>query len=223
MFTKSLFRMASLAVLVCCLTACSDDGDAYDPYSDWQARNADYFSRVAATARKAIAEAKATYGEQWEEHCDWRMFKTFHLPQNVPGALTDSVCVHIETPPGVRGKGCPAYSDSVRVSYRGTLMPAEYMENGVLRTKEVVFSQSFSGEFDPAVAVPSLMAVSSGVHGFATALQHMHAGDEWRVYIPASLGYGATQTGAIPAWSTLTFFIHLADYYTVGTPVPGWK
>lgn len=222
---KSLLHLAGVWAVLCMLVACGDDNEAYDPYANWQARNAEYFSQVASQARSAIAQAKAAYGDSWEEHCEWRMFKSYHKPQGVAGALTDSICVHIEHKG--EGRGCPMYSDSVRVNYRGTLMSTQYMENGELKTKELVFSQSFTGEPDlpvlEATAAPALMGVSSAVYGFATALQYMHVGDAWRVYMPSELGYGATASGAIPAFSTLTFYIHLVDYYLPGTGVPGWQ
>lgn len=218
---KGLLHWTGVLAALCLLVACSDDNDVYDPYGNWQARNAEYFSQVAGQARSAIAEAKAAYGDQWEAHCEWRMFKSYHKPQDVPGALTDSICVRIEH--SGDGKGCPTYSDSVRVDYRGMLMPAQYMENGELNTKDLVFSQSFTGELDTSVAAPALMGVSSAVYGFATALQYMHVGDIWWVYIPYELGYGSTASGTIPAFSSLTFYVHLVDYYLPGSGVPAWQ
>lgn len=218
---KSLLHLTGVLTALFLLVACSDDNDAYNPYENWQARNAEYFSQIAGQARAAIAEAKVQYGDRWEEHCKWRMFKTYHKPQNVAGATTDSICVYIEA--SGTGKGCPTYSDSVRVNYRGTLIPAEYMENGELNKKELVFSQSFTGELNLELAAPTLMSVSSGVYGFATALQYMHVGDIWRVYIPNELGYGSTESGSIPAFSTLVFYMNLVDYYSPGSGVPAWQ
>lgn len=218
---KGLLHLTGVLAALCLLVACSDDNDVYDPYENWQARNAEYFSQIAGQARSAIAEAKAAYGDQWDAHCDWRMFKSYNKPQGVVGALTDSICVRIVT--RGTGKGCPAYSDSVRVNYRGYLMPAQYMENGELKTKELVFSQSFTGDLDPSVAAPSLMSVSSAVYGFATALQYMHVDDVWWVYMPYELGYGSSTSGTIPAFSSLTFYVHLVDYYLPGSGVPDWQ
>lgn len=218
---KSFLYLTGMLAAMFMMVSCSDDNDAYDPYENWQARNAEYFSQIAGTARTAIAEAKAVYGDQWEEHCEWRMFKTYHKPQDVAGALTDSICVRIET--RGTGKGCPTYSDSVRLNYRGILMPAQYMENGELKTKEVVFSQSFTGDLNPELAAPVLMDVSSNVYGFATALQYMHVGDVWWVYMPSDLGYGSSSSGSIPAYSTLTFLINLVDYYLSGSGIPDWQ
>lgn len=219
---KSLLYLTGICAAMLSLFSCSDDNEAYNPYGNWQARNAEYFEQVATTARTAIAEAKAVYGDaEWEEHCEWRMFKAYHKPQGVAGATTDSICVRIEK--RGTGKGCPTYSDSVRVNYRGWLIPTQYMENGELITREEVFSQSFYGELDPALAVPALFGVSSTVYGFSTALQYMHVGDIWWIYMPYELAYGSTDNGTIPAFSLLKYYVNLVDYYSPGSGVPDWK
>ena len=67
------------------------------------------------------------------------------------------------------------------------------------------------------------MRPSTAVKGFGTAMQNMHVGDRWRVYIPAELAYGSTSTSAIPAHSTLIFELELLAYYRKGTGVPSWN
>ena len=42
----------------------------------------------------------------------------------------------------------------------------------------------------------------------------MHRGDYWRVTIPYQLGYGTSDNGAIPAYSTLIFDLWLQDFWT---------
>jgi FKBP-type peptidyl-prolyl cis-trans isomerase FklB len=61
------------------------------------------------------------------------------------------------------------------------------------------------------------------VDGFSTALQNMHIGDRWLVYIPYTLGYGTTDSGTIPAYSTLVFDITLLAYYHPGATIPTWQ
>ena len=41
------------------------------------------------------------------------------------------------------------------------------------------------------------------------ALQRMHVGDKWVVYIPYTMGYGNRTSGPIPAFSTLIFEVEL--------------
>jgi FKBP-type peptidyl-prolyl cis-trans isomerase len=49
------------------------------------------------------------------------------------------------------------------------------------------------------------------IEGWSLALENMHVGDKWRVYIPYNLGYGSTGTTDIPAYSTLIFEIYLKE------------
>jgi len=41
----------------------------------------------------------------------------------------------------------------------------------------------------------------------------MHRGEGWIVTIPYQLGYGTTESGVIPAYSTLVFEIFLMDFW----------
>ena len=218
---KRLFYIWTVVLALCAFVACKDEDDTYDPYANWPARNAEYFAQIATEARDSIALAKAQHGDQWESHCNWRMFKSTTKSPNALGAMTDSICVYIEQ--RGTGRGCPTWSDTVRVNYRGYLMPTQNVVNGEWREERTVFSQSFIGEMNTQIIVPTQMAVSSAVAGFATALQYMHVGDVWWVYIPSELAYGSQSSGSVLPYSTLTFYLNLADYHKPGDVVPGWK
>ena len=47
------------------------------------------------------------------------------------------------------------------------------------------------------------------IEGWVIALQQMHIGDRWEIYIPAELGYGKFSQPGIPGGSTLIFDIEL--------------
>ncbi len=47
------------------------------------------------------------------------------------------------------------------------------------------------------------------IEGWIIALQEMHIGDKWEIYIPADLGYGRFSQPGIPGGSTLIFEIEL--------------
>ena len=97
------------------LSACSEEDATWDPYYDWKTRNAQWFEQIADSARTAIAQSKRQYGDQWEDHCQWRMYKTLLRSADLQGDLTDSICVHILR----RGTGTvsPAYTDTVGLSF----------------------------------------------------------------------------------------------------------
>ena len=70
--------------------------------------------------------------------------------------------------------------------------------------------------------IPEQEAIEAFID-IGTALQHMHVGDYWRVYVPYQLGYkGVAQTG-IPAYSTLIFDIYLCEYFHDTDSVIYWN
>ena len=120
------------------------------------------------------------------------------------------------------GKGCPMSTDTVRVHYRGMLMPTKDIVNGKDTLVQEVFDYSFVPPLDLNLAFPKLLGVSGTIVGFGTALQYMHCGDRWMLYIPETLGYGSTAQDKIPAYSTIMFDVTLVDYYSPGSDIPDW-
>jgi FKBP-type peptidyl-prolyl cis-trans isomerase FklB len=195
----------------------------YDPYEDWKARNAAWFEDTVQVARQAIADAKITYGEEWENHCDWRMYKSLWRTSTSNGPVTDSICVRIiNRGADIEGKGSPASNDSVYISLRGWLMPTiNFTGNGEeMGLVQDVFTTSYYGEYDPAKAAPQLMSISSLVEGFSTALQYMVEDDDWMIFIPQTLAYGASSQGTVKEYSTLQFRVHLVKWFESGTGIP---
>ncbi len=47
------------------------------------------------------------------------------------------------------------------------------------------------------------------IEGWIIAMQQMHVGDQWEIYLPAEMGYGKFSQPGIPANSTLIFEIEL--------------
>jgi len=207
--------------------SCADDSTEYDPYTNWQERNESWFRSVRDSATTAIAQAKAVYGDAWESHCQWRAYKRLDQSQDYnSGRMDDSIYVRVDT----RGTGSysPLWSDTVRICYRGWMMPTTYRlynQDNVLvdSLQQFVFDQSYYGTFDTGTAAPHLSALTGYIVGFYTALQYMVEGDSWFVYIPPRLAYGSTEQGSLPAYSTLMFHIYLAAVYPNNSGVPDWK
>ena len=57
--------------------------------------------------------------------------------------------------------------------------------------------------------VPLAMRLSDLIEGWIIALQQMHVGDRWEIYIPAEVGYGKFSQPGIPGGSTLVFDVEL--------------
>jgi len=209
------------AILLCpllLLASCKDSDRSYDARHDWQARNAQWFAEVYDAAQASIAQAKAQYGGEWEKHCDWRVYRTLLKSQDVQGPATDYIVCKINE----RGNGdwSPAYTDSVRLYYRGWIMDENYPES---KTNMTVFSQTYYGDFDKTTAAPIAMPVLSTVEGFMTAVQYMVKGDDWLVYIPQQLAYKDLASDAIPAYSTLLYHLRIELVHKSGTGMSEWR
>lgn len=87
----------------------------------------------------------------------------------------------------------PLPGDQIKVHYEGKLLSGE------------VFDSSYER------GVPAVMPLDGLIPGWVEALQLMRPGDEWRIFVPAALGYGDQGGGPIPPGATLVFRIELID------------
>ena len=85
----------------------------------------------------------------------------------------------------------PKAGDIIKVHYEGAL------------TSGAVFDSSFKR------GKAALMPLDGLVPGWMEAIPLMRVGDEWMLYLPAELGYGAGGAGPIPPNSVLVFRIKL--------------
>lgn len=204
--------LAALVAAVLCLSSCSENNKETEEFPDWQNTNGQFFDNTFYAAQKSVSNGDKK----------WKVIKKWSLEGQAAVHTYDHIVVEVlDSVPGA--PGCPMYTDSVRVHYRGQLLPSTSYPQGY------VFDQSYQGDFNPNTAIPSTMYVGGVVDGFATALQNMHVGDYWRVYIPYQLGYGVSDyTGSgssvqIPGYSTLIFDIRLVAYYRPDADVPPFK
>ena len=56
---------------------------------------------------------------------------------------------------------------------------------------------------------PLAIRLNELIEGWQIALQKMHTGDVWEIYLPATMGYGKFSQPGIPGGSTLIFEIEL--------------
>lgn len=171
-------------------TSC-EENDAVGEYDNWQARNVQFIDSIAAVAR-ANADGK------------WKVFLSTGLDESK--LWGNEYYVYCHSLQSGYGTESPAYTDTVSVNYRGSLIPTEKHPTGY------IFDSSYEGELEPSFDVPASFVLGATVQGFSTAVQHMVEGDTWRVYIPERLGYGGSVTGYIPAYSALIFEINLVSF-----------
>lgn len=88
----------------------------------------------------------------------------------------------------------PTAADTVVVHYAGTLIDGKEFDNSFKR-----------GE-------PATFPLGGVIKGWTEALQLMHKGAKYKVYLPYELAYGERGAGgSIPPYSTLIFEINLID------------
>ncbi len=103
---------------------------------------------------------------------------------------------------GPPGGQHPTPADEVKVHYEGKLLDGS------------VFDSSYER------GVPAVFPLDGLVPAWVIALQRMKAGDEWILYVPPALGYGAEDKGPIPANSVMIFKIELLDVRRIGPGKP---
>lgn len=186
------------------LASCSEtDGDeGVDEYADWQMRNDAFFA--------SLEDSLSRGGEQWKK------IKTFTKDEKTVGQNTDYIYVKVLESYGSEADESPLYSDSVRIAYRGRLIPSVSYPQGY------VFEQTYAGDYSIETTSVADNTVSAYLDGFATALQHMKKGDRWRVFLPYQLMYGGAASGSIPAYSVLIFDISLIDFTIDGGSFYRW-
>ena len=89
------------------------------------------------------------------------------------------------------GKVSPTVRSIVSVHYRGTLIDGKEFDNSYKRN------------------CPEAFRLCDVIDGWQIALQQMHVGDKWMIYIPFEMGYGSKASGPIPGFSTLIFEVEL--------------
>ena len=196
---------AMLMAMPLLFTACSETNETQEEYPDWKNKNQTFWNRLYTETRR-----HATAG-----YTSWKLLKSYSIEDSLSVPNTSYIVVHVKQ--AGTGSGCPLSSDSVSVRYTGQLLPSTSYPAGY-----IFDTTSPPGTTDATAGVAHL-AVSGLVDGFATALQHMHIGDKWDVYVPWTLAYGETGSKSIPGFSVLKFEITLLSYARSGASLPPFR
>lgn len=186
------------------LVACSESDGEEDEYANWKERNDNYWTTLYTSTQQRIAAGDKS----------WRIYPLW--------ALTDSTATHdfdhivVQVLESGSETESPISTDTVVIHYSGRLIPTTGHPDGYN------FEKSWSGTFSSNTALPVKFAANGGIDGFNTALQQMHRGDHWIVYIPYEAAYGSSESGssAIPLYSNLIFDIRLVDFFHYGEYYP---
>ena len=185
------------------IVSCSKDEEEAGEYDNWQARNQAYVDSIANLAKQGLN--------------GWTRALVYYYSQSYADIHPNDNNIYVYTQTLTPGAGTvrPIYSDTVRVQYRGRLIPSKSYPYGN------IFGQSFwedkIEDINEATAVPTLLAVDENVPGFCQALQNMVVGDIVHMVIPYAVGYGSNSSvSSIPNYSTLIFDVKLVKLYKRG-------
>ena len=186
--------------------SCSEEEAEVSEFENWAARNAAFFA--------TLDDSLSNRDYQWQRFLNYSL-----NPANVYDA---DKYIYVKKITEGDGGDSPCFTDSVRVIYQGRLIPTATYPEGK------VFDGTVYGKFDIATGYTVKQLVSSTVDGYATALQHMHRGDQWRVFIPSELAYGPNDNvsnGVITMYggSVLIFDLILVDFSPAGEEMPEWS
>ena len=142
---------------------------------------------------KQVAEQKKKKRLEMQQ---WPQKNSNFLSENAQkqGIITTSSGLQyraLEQGGGGGGKS-PQLNDRVLVNYRGKLIDGSMFDSSYSRNK------------------PASFQVNKVIKGWSEALQLMHRGDHWQLFIPSKLAYGKQGAGKkIPPDSTLIFDVEL--------------
>lgn len=212
--TSGIMRIVTILVTfhlsLFSLSSCSESEEDAGEYTNWQERNEQYLSDIAKRCQSGTAPDGVSGGK------GWKRLKVYSKDASTEGSIDDYVYAYvIEEGTGTE---CPAYTDSVRVSYQGRLIPTTTYPEGK------VFDGTVYDKYYDKTNSTAKFQVSSLTDGFCTALQYMHQGDHWIIYIPSALGYGEKGSGtAIPGYSVIIFELTLINFSHTGEDLPVWS
>ena len=196
---KYILLAVVLFPLMGIVSSCSEETEEESEFSNWQEKNDAYIDKLASDSK-------------------YTKILTYTKDASTTGAVNTDY-IYVEVLESGSGTETPLFTDTVRVAYRGNLIPSKSYSDGY------VFDQTYLGDFNWKTAGTSDFSPStSGLRvGFATALQHMHVGDRWRVHFSYTLGYGTSDYNTIPGYSDLIFDIAVYDFWHPGDTRPAFK
>ena len=118
-----------LLIAPLCFMACSENEDTVEEFPDWKNRNEAYFDNIYEKAMGI-------------EDGSWKIIRNYSLEDTIPAGYADHIVVEV-LDEGT-GSGCPMFTDSVLVHYRGRLLPSTSYSEGY------VFDESYEGRVQPS-------------------------------------------------------------------------
>ena len=143
---------------------------------------------ILAVAEGAISKEDAKLKKKEYKEANRRFLKKLSFQEGVCALPCGIYYKVLETGESTISPGARSI---VTVHYKGSLIDGRVFDNSYERT------------------CPDALRLSDVIEGWQVALQKMHVGDKWIIYIPYAMGYGIKSFDSIPAYSTLIFEVEL--------------
>lgn len=185
--------------MVILFASCSESNENENVYANWKERNEAFFNKMYAKADSASHAGSS----------EWKIIRKWSLQEQFGTQKDNNIVVNVLE--SHAAEAMPLYTDSVVVDIQGCLMPIANDEDGY------VFYSTFSQKkrdlkSDIFITISAKgMLMNREIDGLSTAVQKMHEGDRWKVYVPYNLAFQQQSIASplIPAYSTLVFDITL--------------
>ena len=197
----SLFLFLSVGFAAC------DEVEEVGEYDNWESRNTAFIDSIHALAADRLLPLNAAQ----EEADKFEPGEMFGL-ETTASTTAGKQYVYCKKIVKNTAGAVPVYTNTVETHYYGTLITGDTF-GGTFEG----YAATDCGVLDPETKAPtafdsptSFSINNSGLRlGWVAALQYMHVGERWMLYIPYQSGYGESDYGSIPGYSALTFDLQL--------------
>ena len=148
--------------------------------------------RLAATALAVLLLSASAACAQPETQNPTTFMAQNALAEGVHTLPTGEQYKILHAGPGTSRRPTP--KDYVTVDYEGSLLNGQIFDSTA-----------------KAGGKPATFQLDGLIQGWIDVMQQMKEGDEWIIWVPPSLGYGAQQKGPIPGNSVLVFRLKLVS------------
>ncbi|WP_300814776.1 FKBP-type peptidyl-prolyl cis-trans isomerase [uncultured Bacteroides sp.] len=203
---RLLLYLSFFLLTAAALTSC-DEVTEEDAYANWSERNIAFADSIKALAGNNLFNLNAE-GDLIDRFEVGEIFGLQTTASTNMGAQYVYCKKVVKNLDGAR----PFYTSSVSAYYYGTLINGDMFDGNFEG-----YGALDRGVLDPVTKAPTdfdspaTFSVSGVIAGWTWALQYMHEGERWMLYVPYQSAYGTSDYSSIPGYSTLTFDLVLDE------------
>lgn len=195
----SLFLFLSVGFAAC------DEVEEVGEYDNWEPRNTAFIDSIHALAVSRLLPLNAAQ----EEADKFEPGEMFGL-ETTASTTAGKQYVYCKKIVKNTAGAVPVYTSSVEAHYYGTMITG-YTFDGTFEGYAATDRGVLDAETKAPTAFdsPRQFSVSGVITGWTAALQYMHVGERWMLYIPYQSGYGESGSNNVLGYSALTFDLQL--------------